>query len=110
MSTIDELMEGKKPGEIKVTKLGWNKENYFRPFFRDEQGEWHGLDELEHKDTSDGYDLNDNWSLWVEPKPKVVLHEVLVPELIGYSLRLYEEENIVNKKAVRTGRTFEVDG
>ena len=41
MSTIDKLMEGKKPGEVKIRRLSWEC-GYFQPFYKIDDS-WHGL-------------------------------------------------------------------
>lgn len=41
MATIDELMEGKKPGEVVVCSWRHNV-IWFQPFFKDIAGTWHG--------------------------------------------------------------------
>ena len=74
MSTIDFLMEGKKPGEIKVcyfgdaeTRVGhWPSHMFFVPYFKDQV--WYGLDE---KHNVQQYKTDQDWSLYQEPKKKV---------------------------------------
>ncbi len=69
MPTISELMEGKKPGEIRVTGLSeYDAVYWFRPYYRIE-GCWHGPDiQVPHYSWKD----DDTWQLYTEPKPKVV--------------------------------------
>lgn len=79
MATIDELMQGKKPGEIKVThKEGIFSAGYFFiPYFRSNYiqfrsaATWYGL-----IDNSKPWDFPadlDLWKLYEEPKPEVKL-------------------------------------
>lgn len=82
MATIDELMEGKQPGEIWVCM---NSDWRFRPFFRDGMGSWHGV----YQDGSPASwqsDIND-WQLW-PPKQKVVRY-LWAKKNGGLSTRLY---------------------
>ncbi len=69
MATIDELMEGKRPGEIRITRATNIRTEYVRPFYKDNSWQWHGLDE--HNVNADLYFDKDDWRLYEEPKPKV---------------------------------------
>ena len=75
MATIDELMKGKKPGEIKVSSgeyLGDDNGFYFIPFFKIDYV-WHGQvigPEHIRADYFKGHE-NDTWYLYTEPKKKV---------------------------------------
>lgn len=42
LQTIDEIMEGREPGSVKVCRTGWNLDDNFSPYFRDEYGIWWG--------------------------------------------------------------------
>lgn len=69
LKTIDELMEGREPGSVKITCEEWNKIDWFIPHFVDSRGYWHGLDNY-------GVCLsfilgNPMWKIWTEPKKKV---------------------------------------
>ncbi len=113
MSTISELMAGKKPGEIKVNQIGWANGHFFRPYYVSE-GHWYGLDDSQcsmsfrHKE--------DNWQLYTEPKAKVVWHEyartkqfeagstawlVIPPDLLI--------QDVTGWSLTPTGRTVEVE-
>lgn len=67
MATIDELMEGKKPGEIKVRRRSWSEEVYFTPYFK-EADVWYGLRNSYHDFWSGDVD---EYEIYREPKPKV---------------------------------------
>lgn len=82
MATLDDLMEGKKPGEIKVSIRGIENSYWFRPYFKDRNGRWFGP----------GSDGNSNFfgatydaSIFEEPKPKkkITLYQWLVKEPDG---------------------------
>lgn len=63
--TIDEHMEGKKWGDIKITE-GDDDCHWFRPFYRDNNGDWFGLDKV--GDSYTYVDGNDPcWKLYEEP-------------------------------------------
>ena len=76
IKTIDELMEGQKPGTIKITRESWENGKYFVPYFKDDENFWWGL-------TTDG---NTDWQSastkrWVTyspPKRKVKMWQWLV--------------------------------
>lgn len=122
MATIDELMEGRKPGEIKIISPDVVDESYFVPFFRDQAGLWNGLDA---KGRSRYYNNHrKNWEIYTEQKPKKILYEIMgrykqrsIPINEGWylSLRLFDEksfENLCDDDVLeyrKTGRTFEVD-
>jgi hypothetical protein len=81
MATLDKLMEGKGPGEIKVRKSSYGEDGYFIPYFRSIYDTWHGLRDDE---TNDYYDANyDCWELYTEPKPKVRRAQYLMQNLIA---------------------------
>jgi len=75
--TIDELMEGKAPGEIKITNTSWSTHVWFRPYFKSRK--WHGLDQ-----TSDAWEAagisygGSTWKLYEEPKKKMKLRRAVV--------------------------------
>ncbi len=70
MSTIDELMEGKKPGEIKICR-SIDRTKYFIPFFRDSIKQWNGLGPAGEFKCEMAKASSLNWELYQEPKPKV---------------------------------------
>jgi hypothetical protein len=62
--TIDELMDGKQPGEIKIALTHWGKASWFQPYFKDENGDWHGV--LEDKTADKFYYAYPGWNLYEE--------------------------------------------
>lgn len=74
--TIDELMEGKEPGSVRVFRKGYDADEWFRPYYKTKK-DWWGLTQssLCHACSS----LHDDWQLYEEPKPKpkrkIVLRE-----------------------------------
>lgn len=66
MPTIDELMQGKAPGEIKVTRKDWD---WFQPFYRSEEYDtgawWYGVRKSGKSDCFVA--KSDSWQLWQEP-------------------------------------------
>lgn len=71
MATIDELMQGKQPGEIKITHAEWKDlpSCFFKPFFKDKYQIWFGLGEDDEGE--DAYSNRDDWYLWQEPRKKI---------------------------------------
>lgn len=64
MSTIDELMAGKKPGEIKVRRPVWEETAWFQPYYKFENY-WMGP--TDRSDSARGYDDCNDWVLcWGE--------------------------------------------
>ena len=76
MATLNELMEGKKPGEIKVQLKSFLPEQYFVPHFQSICTLWHGINESGDYERYDE-DLRD-WQLYTEPKPKVKRAQYIV--------------------------------
>lgn len=77
--TIDELMEGKAPGSVRITSRGDHAYygGWFQPFFKDERGLWVGLEENGRADTR--YNgLMHYWKLYTEPKKKKVLRPAII--------------------------------
>jgi hypothetical protein len=73
MPTIDELMTGKQPGEIKVRLSYWPETTWFRPMFKDKSGEnWFG--QKTNGDAEQWFG-NDDWQLWQEPVEEVEVFE-----------------------------------
>lgn len=71
MPTINELMEGKKPGEIKICRPFQNPTCiYWSPYFKDGHGLWHGLNSSNENSFYCGHSFDD-WKRHEEPKPKV---------------------------------------
>jgi len=64
MSSISDLMKGKKPGEIKVRAKGWPTARWFRPFYS-AGGCWYGPGFVSD-DESYGYS-GDDWELFAKP-------------------------------------------
>lgn len=79
LKSIDYLMRDKKPGEIKIKRSTWVKTSYFRPYFKDDCGYWHGL--LDHGAPEVNFCKSEDWKLYEEPKPKkkVVLYQWYSP-------------------------------
>ncbi len=71
MSTIDQLMTGKKPGEIKIRASGWDDETYFVPYFQEDNAGnyWYGV--IPGKGVHNYNPEEDGWEIYSEPKPKV---------------------------------------
>lgn len=73
MSSIDELMEGKQPGEIKICPAnrepwdGW----FFRPMYKDASNDWHGPDNENQANTWPSV-VDRDWQIWQPPKKTVV--------------------------------------
>ena len=65
MSTIDELMEGKKPGEIKISSGDYT----FIPYCKTRGGNWGGL--TENKDHKFYSEDDTSWRLYTEPKKMI---------------------------------------
>ncbi len=70
MATIDELMQGKKPGEIKVRQVTWGADCWFEPYFRtrliSESSQW--WNGLKQNECADCYTATGGgWELWQEP-------------------------------------------
>ena len=95
MSTINELMENKSPGEIKVTRLSWEPKHWFQPFYID-GNHWHGPcsrgSQGKHLDSFSGYsireepvEMEDRW-LWATEKGSVAKY--MYPEEIGGPLNV----------------------
>lgn len=72
--TLNDLMEGKQPGEIRVRRGDWPPESWFRPFFVVRSQGWMGLM------ASLGYSIWDDdepyWTLWTEPAPPKKMRKV----------------------------------
>lgn len=88
--TIDELMEGKAPGSVKIICPGWGPDEYFVPFYRDKTHDWCGLDDA---GDSLGFDAtHSRWKLYTEPKKKKVLRPAVYKQGADFLLSpmLYE--------------------
>lgn len=75
MATIDQLMEGKKPGEIKIcTSKHPMRDGYFVPYYNI-RGLWYGifhaLDNRIDNEIHNSEDEGDYWQLYTQPKKKV---------------------------------------
>lgn len=65
MATLDELMVGCEPGYLRLRRQAWlNNKCYFRPFFKDRESFWRGLDEAGR--SSKYLSINDDWDSWHE--------------------------------------------
>jgi hypothetical protein len=83
MATLNKLMEGRKPGEIKVCKDLFYASRYFVPYFLTRDGLWYGMDSEGTPEAHLGLNMSSTaagWHLYTAPKPKVkrALH-VIVP-------------------------------
>ena len=67
--TLDELMEGKAPGEIRVNNKDYPAASWFQPYFKS-YSDWYGLNELGYQKSHSG--LEYHWRIWQEPKKKVM--------------------------------------
>lgn len=72
MATISQLMEGKVPGSVKVRRSGWYADEYFVPYFIDQEGDWRGT--IEGGGATYMTDERDDWTLYTEPKRKVAMY------------------------------------
>jgi len=81
MSTINELMEGKQPGEIKMKRSHWGDDDgsWFRPYYYIEhKNEWYGI--TNHSRSTSWIAAYHGWEIYKEPvkivtwyRPKTVL-------------------------------------
>lgn len=72
MPTIDELMQGKQPGEIKIRRPDWDADVWFQPYYKttvhkgiNEVNWWYGMRQSGFSDAQS--DLVADWQLWQEP-------------------------------------------
>ncbi len=104
MATIDELMEGKVPGSVRVTHYGWDNNKYFTPYFKS-QNKWYGLSHLNTKDS--WVDDSASWQLYTGPKKKVVRWLWAYKNLgIWYCYEFYSEEEAVKAAKENPERTM----
>ena len=110
MSTIDQLMEGKQPGEIKVCRQ--DQTGWFQPFVK-AKGEWWGRTHENQSFWDVGYS---NWTIYTEPKPTKVVYEWIVKVNGGIwqiEPNLLSEDDADNYFAGsqyrKTGRSFEIE-
>lgn len=110
MPTIDELMEGKAPGSIKVSpkyRAGW-----FSPFFLDENKNWHGLNQNGRSEILPSYLDCD---LYQDPKPTIKVYEWMYEFAGQWMIRekLMSEEDAAldfnERPYKKTGREFIVE-
>lgn len=71
MPTINSLMAGKQPGEIKICQDCWRKDEWFQPYFK--TAVWHGV--TNYGNYKCQFDDIDNWQLWQEPVEEVEVFE-----------------------------------
>lgn len=106
---LDELMDGKAPGEIRIVfpfRAGW-----FRPFYRDEYNNWHGLS---HLGKSEIIESVVDCEIYTEPKPtKKVFEWMYFDEyywhIRGTLMTEAEAEKSICGLYKKTGREFEVE-
>lgn len=73
--TIDELMEGKAPGSVKIARANWDRGTFFSPYYKDKYKRWTGPDE-------EGVTWHDEgtyreYKFYSEPKKKKVLRPAI---------------------------------
>ena len=114
MATISELMEGGRPGEVRITCRGEvNPHWWFEPYF-EVGGMWYGKTP---EKTVAAY-ANGGWEIYTEPKKKVKWVEYLVTPTnpasgtTPYTAWFREEQNksLYTCVTTKTGRTVEVEG
>lgn len=117
MSSIDELMKDRGPGEIKICWAGGSAYHWFQPFYRI-AGYWNGIDSVQG---SWNYSVGqDNWELYIEPSKKIIRYKwVYFSELsdgwketqLFYSDEEFEQEKLFHnpdiKKLEYTATEFE---
>jgi hypothetical protein len=120
MATISELMEGKAPGTVRITKGSAPNGHSFTPYYRSRDCHgthwWYGMRESGISDCF--LDRGNDWSLYTEPKPKVVWVEWLASPvgMPGSSGGLYYWPRGHTPKSnprwtyTPTGREVEVEG
>lgn len=115
MSTIDELMQGKKPGEIKIARAYWDSTSWFAPYFKDRGNYWHGLLQGDHNFVAN--EALSDWHLYAQPKPKRILYEWIYRDAGSWIVRdtLLDDDEMAEwandvgvTKYRKTGREFEV--
>lgn len=111
MSSIDSLMKGIAPGEIKLAlpyRAGW-----FQPYFRDTHTNWHGLNERDRSEILPGHLV---CVLYTEPKPTKVVFEWIYANSLN--IWFIEDRLMTDVEAKdsfgetpyrKTGRSFEVE-
>lgn len=67
--TIDELMEGKVPGSVKVQGCNWDALDWCKPFYKTAGTAWRVLGSKNDEYLVVGG--REEWRIYVEPKPKV---------------------------------------
>jgi hypothetical protein len=94
IKTIDELMEGQKPGTIKITRESWENGKYFVPYFKDDENFWWGLTADGNTDWQSA--STKRWITYAPPKKKVKMWQWLIKDAEGYhpTERYYTAEDI----------------
>lgn len=72
MATLKELMGDKVRGDGRrffSASMSIANEKFFEPIFKDNYGDWYGLDDRANKDYFHETDTDD-WEPYTEPKPK----------------------------------------
>lgn len=72
MAKISDLMEGKAPGSVKICHSTYSSFEWFRPYYKDSNDNWHGLLEDDRTLTTT---IVDDWHLWSPPKKKKTLYQ-----------------------------------
>jgi hypothetical protein len=111
LKTIDDLMEDRFPGEIKIRNVNWDNDDYFIPYFITTCGLWYGIDvdgaATYYADTA-------SWQIYTEPKRKKIVYEWMFYSHRGWFISdalCTEEEATHTYRGVyqKTGRQFEVE-
>jgi len=89
MSTIQELIDDHKGdrSELKIRKRCWADEDYYTPYYLDQDNMWHGLDEDKLSLYYPG--TEDDWELYTEPKPE--------PRLVKHWLWAHKTERLTTR-------------
>ena len=68
MATLKELIGDKTRGDgRKFFQLGWEKNEWFEPYYLDRYKIWHGLDN-DHESISFCFKYYNSWQEWTPPK------------------------------------------
>ena len=118
MPTISELMAGKEPGTVKVTRKEWSSGGWFQPYYLDKDDDLEGWFGPSSDSGNEFYPkFISDWQLYTEPKPKKVWVEWLATPVAGadHSGGLYYWPKGFTPihslfKYQLTGRTVEVEG
>lgn len=113
--TISELMEGKRPGEIKIASPHLKQTVWFQPYFTDKNKHWHGISYLGDSQRWEGHIAD--WQIYVEPKKKKIMYQYAFKRQNGswevdpyfMDADAYDENNDWTKRLDYTATEFEVE-